>query len=588
MLPARSFLALVCCVGLTQCSHSSTAPSPPAATKYALTGVVSIASAGALAGARVEVIAGVNTGANATTDGEGKFRLADLASGDMTLRASATGYTTETSSVSLTADQTVNFSLPPAASMPDRVTIAGVVKASQGSAAIGSARVDVVSGANTGKSVTADASGRYKLIDLQPGQMTIRATANGYSEQTTTVTVTNDQAIDFTLPAVSADHVRLAGLVVAAMTDTSLPLSAVRVTVTSGANAGRTATTDAAGAYTLNDLTTGPITVEASLSGFVTDRTSLNINADQSANFTLRPQFVTSGRAEVVTTHEAVASVTVRGDGIAGAASSPSGAFKILALAGSADPRQLTFAAPGMVERRTGVRVPGADTVVSLIASGFNLSAFDQMFRSPGLTRWTTTPPLIISKRSVTFTTPEMESGTALEDSLTDDELVSLRTDLMWAMPQLTGGTLRFVEVTEMTAAPGATVQLLTTRAITVVRAVGLTDATGYWGIGRYQSLPDGSVVGGFLMLDRDFDRAGGQYQRSLRSHELGHALGYNHVSALPSVMNPAATIEPNAFDLDACLIAFARAPGNRSPDIDPDAASTNKIGPARWSRPIR
>ena len=56
MLPGRCFLALVCCVALTQCGHSPAAPSSPAATKYALTGVVSIASAGALAGARVEVI----------------------------------------------------------------------------------------------------------------------------------------------------------------------------------------------------------------------------------------------------------------------------------------------------------------------------------------------------------------------------------------------------------------------------------------------------------------------------------------------------------------------------------------------------
>lgn len=588
MRPARSLLALLCCVALTHCGHSPAAPSPPAVTKYALSGVVSIASAGALVGARVEVIAGVNVGANATTDGEGKFRLADLVTGDMTLRASATGYTTETSSVTLGGDQTVNFSLPPSVSMPDRVSIAGVVKASQGSSAIGSARVDVVSGMNAGQTVTADAGGRYKLADLQPGQMTIRATASGYAEQTTTVTVTNDQAIDFSLPAVPADRVRLAGVVVGTMADVSVPLGGVRVAITDGQNTGRTATTDATGAYALNDLMPGSITAEASLGGFLTDRTSLNLSGGQSANFTLRPQFVTGGRIEVATTHAALPSVTIRGDGIAGAGANASGAFKIMATSGSADPRLLTFTAPGMVDRRTGVKVPGADTVISLISSGFDLSAFDQMFRSPGLTRWTTQPPLIISKRSVTFTSADMESGIALEDSLTDDEMVSLRSDLMWALPQLTGGTLRFAGVTEMTAAPGSEVQLLITKAITVVRAVGLSEATGFWGIGRYQTQPDGTVTGGFLMLDRDFDRTGGPYQRSLRSHELGHALGYNHVTARPSVMNPAATLEPNAFDLDACIIAFARVPGNRTPDIDPDAASINRAGPARWSKPIR
>jgi hypothetical protein len=85
-------------------------------------------------------------------------------------------------------------------------------------------------------------------------------------------------------------------------------------------------------------------------------------------------------------------------------------------------------------------------------------------------------------------------------------------------------------------------------------------------------------------MLDRNFEKSGSIYRRSLRSHELGHALGYNHVTLRPSVMNQAATIEPNAFDMQAARIAFQRPPGNRRPDIDPVGVSINKASSAVWT----
>ena len=78
-------------------------------------------------------------------------------------------------------------------------------------------------------------------------------------------------------------------------------------------------------------------------------------------------------------------------------------------------------------------------------------------------------------------------------------------------------------------------------------------------------------------------------FVRSLRVHELGHALGYRHVTAALSVMNATALLEPTAFDRDATRIAFDRQPGNRSPDVDPDSATTNRLNTAgrRWSAPL-
>jgi hypothetical protein len=111
-----------------------------------------------------------------------------------------------------------------------------------------------------------------------------------------------------------------------------------------------------------------------------------------------------------------------------------------------------------------------------------------------------------------------------------------------------------------------------------VARYVGLTQATGFWGYSRWFVRGDGTITSGESMLDRDFEQSSSPYRRSLRAHELGHALGYNHVTVRPSVMNSAARLEPNDFDRDASRIAFQRPPGNHSPDVDPNTFSTNRL----------
>jgi predicted Zn-dependent protease len=47
--------------------------------------------------------------------------------------------------------------------------------------------------------------------------------------------------------------------------------------------------------------------------------------------------------------------------------------------------------------------------------------------------------------------------------------------------------------------------------------------------------------------------------RRLLRIHELGHALGYNHVKSRRSIMNPTLGSEPTDFDRRAAMVAFRR-----------------------------
>ncbi len=274
------------------------------------------------------------------------------------------------------------------------------------------------------------------------------------------------------------------------------------------------------------------------------------------------------------------------GTGIVTASSNSSGSVVVALASDAAAPLEIVLSGAAVVERHTKLRVPGPDATISLIPGIFDLRAFDEMFRVPLLLRWTTPPPLLVETRAGMFADINAPTVTAIADEMSDAEYQSLVADLTWALPQLTGDTFgRFATVKRQTSSPDATVRLDNDEVITVARLAGLTAATGYWGYARWQFETSGEITSGIIMLDRDFERSNSRYRRSLRAHELGHALGYNHVATRPSVMNSTARLEPTDWDRDACRIAFQRPPGNRSPDTDPSGFSTNRAtGPGLWS----
>lgn len=299
------------------------------------------------------------------------------------------------------------------------------------------------------------------------------------------------------------------------------------------------------------------------------------------------PNTVTSSaRVTDAITGSALSGVTATGADIGGSASSLTGTMTVGATTASASARAVTFSRDGYVSRTVAMKIPGSEVAVTMIPSTFNLTAFDELLRVTRLQRWTSAPPLRVQTRTLQFTGVNQSDAVALDDVMSGDERVSLEEDLTWALPQLTGNRFSaFAGITRETIEVDARMQVLNTGMITVARYAGLTAGSGFWGYSRWQFRTDGTIIGGTIMLDRDFDRSGSIYKRSLRAHELGHALGYTHVSALQSVMNASAVTEPNTFDRQATQIAFLRPPGNVRPDSDPSDASLNRLGVADWSR---
>ena len=398
-------------------------------------------------------------------------------------------------------------------------------------------------------------------------------------------------SLPFTLTGIVAGLATVSG--VASDADSGAPISGADVAVTAGPDTGRVTTTDGGGHFRLDRLRPAAIIIETVAPGFLTISHKLVAGEGDTLHVVLErveAAVTTGGRVVDVLSGAALAHVTITGNGVTAAPSDAMGAFEISAGSSSAERHPVELASPKAVPRRVYVLVPDADTELSLIPTTFNLTAFDAMLRDPMLRRWRAAPPLLIERQTLQLSTVDMVDGVALDDRMSDEELQSLLTDLRWALPSLTGDTLTaFGRVTERATAPGKTSRLLTTGSITVVRVEGLEEATGTWGWSRWLFEHDGTVIGGVMMLDLASDRSDNRYRRALRAHELGHTLGYAHVSTAPSVMNPNARLEPTTFDRNATRIAFARQPGNVAPDFESEPmARPSRLGTATWSRPMR
>lgn len=461
--------------------------------------------------------------------------------------------------------------------------------------ALAGARVEIVNGDSSGKVAVADAEGRYVMSDLPSGAYTLRAAAEGFDSSSMSLTLNSSKVLDFALtrstgggsapepPPAAGERWALTGTITDA--GSRSPLADVLVEVDDGADHERTATTDAQGHYAIGDLDSGTVTVRASRDGFSAKTATIALNANRALDFSLERVAApgpsgpaVSGRTVDALSGRAIAGVTVRIDGAGESTTDNSGTFTVAGAAGGGL-QQVTFTSAATVERQTRVRVPGDVATLTLIPRSLDLRAFDEMLRARGgLHRWLDAPRLVVQRRVLKFTSTSDMSYVATAATLSDADTQALIADLTWALPQLTGGTFaNFSGVDIESANEGEAVSISRPGVIFVARYEGLSASISAWGYGRWAWNGAGAVVAGAIMLDNDFEQSGSPHRRSLRAHELGHALGYDHVSGGTSVMNISGRIEPTDFDRDATTIAFRRQPLNQSPDIDPDATTVNR-----------
>ncbi|HEX5110762.1 MAG TPA: matrixin family metalloprotease [Vicinamibacterales bacterium] len=173
--------------------------------------------------------------------------------------------------------------------------------------------------------------------------------------------------------------------------------------------------------------------------------------------------------------------------------------------------------------------------------------------------RWTERPDLVVVTSVLAFDGGLRNEYAALADHVAPKEAEELASDLGAALEPMTAGVFdAFASVTFESASHRHTVSVARDRQIVVARFRGLRQSLDAVGYGGRTLRRDGSIASGTVMLDSEYDHTVG-LRRLLRMHELGHALGYNHIASRRSIMNPTLGSDVTEFDRRAALVAFRR-----------------------------
>ena len=192
------------------------------------------------------------------------------------------------------------------------------------------------------------------------------------------------------------------------------------------------------------------------------------------------------------------------------------------------------------------------------VAQSASARALDEMLlgNHASALRWNRVPELVVLMPVMNYERGRGTAYRATSEQLTDAEAAALEADLTAALALLTDNAISgFSTVRRETAANGDVVNVMRPGQIVVGRYKGVRDQLTTIGFGG--RLTRGDIIrGGSIILDSEFDRVS-ENRRLLRMHELGHALGYNHVQAQVSIMNPRIGPEPTDLDRVGARLAF-------------------------------
>lgn len=189
-----------------------------------------------------------------------------------------------------------------------------------------------------------------------------------------------------------------------------------------------------------------------------------------------------------------------------------------------------------------------------------DVGTLDEMLRdSKGRVQsWTSVPELVVLTSVMQYRVGDAREYVATSEVLSAKDAESLVGDLKLALRQLTDNTFEdFATVRYESVPAGSTAAIVRPRQIVVGRFQGLTDLAHTLGFGG-RTTRRGEIVGGAILLDNEFDRTSAK-KRLSRTHELGHALGFNHVKSRVSIMNERIGPEVTDVDRQIGMLAFQR-----------------------------
>jgi protocatechuate 3,4-dioxygenase beta subunit len=229
-------------------------------TTGSIGGVVtdSVTSA-AIAGASVSYTGSKGSGST-TTDSGGNYAFGGVAPGSYTVTASASGHTTQTASVTVTAGtlSSKNFALVPTVG-----SISGTVKDAQTTVGLVGASVTCACGG----SATTGTGGAYSIANVAPGTYSMTFSATGYVSQTiNNVVVTAGHATTESV-ALSSSPGAIQGNVTDATASVHPALAGVSVSCTCQ---GTPVTTNASGNYLFPTVAAGTYSLTFTDATFVT------------------------------------------------------------------------------------------------------------------------------------------------------------------------------------------------------------------------------------------------------------------------------------------------------------------------------
>jgi hypothetical protein len=182
---------------------------------------------------------------------------------------------------------------------------------------------------------------------------------------------------------------------------------------------------------------------------------------------------------------------------------------------------------------------------------------------------WMQRPSLVVVMTVMAFVDEQQQDFQAVDAHLTDAEAHQLADDLTAGLTLLSGRTFEhFASVRFETPGAGTSVHVARDGEIVVGRFRGVRASLNAVGYGGRTARADGTITSGTVMLDEEYD-GHDPLRNLLRMHELGHALGFNHVESQRSIMNAVLGAEPTDFDRKVARIAFSHlTPDRTGPDL--------------------